>query len=627
MARRLFNGRRFSENGWPYVDQDSCTWATVPGSDDVNLQIQNGPPLQLLRAWAADWNAYIEPLRDPDSACWTPGNSVATSNHPGGTAIDLNWNSHPFQKRGSLNAAQMATMAEMEAFYEGNVFWAGRWANPADEMHSQVGYNTYDQNADAPYPKVLDFIRRKIRADGFSTFKRGGTATPPAPPTAPPASTAVDVLAEVMGGTVSRDRYAALAPAVADALNKSDCRTVNRIAMWCAQIGHESVGLKYMKEIGDAAYFSQYNNRADLGNGPADGPRYPGRGPIQITGRHNYRKLSEWANSKGFVPTPTFFEDQPEKLELDQYAFLGAIWYWTVARPDINALSDSRDVVTVTKRINGGTNGLQDRQSRYSRAQVMGERLLALTTTAAPPTQGDDELSAEAEGMIREMYAEWRKEKRGPSRSFLATDGQGVESPLGFIYNIDGNVWTQQLTWAYLFHVPLAIEVVEAVAQNGAYEGTWAASEPFNAWLNEFGQSYCQGLVDFKAALVAKLTSKTVAAAPPALRDAVTTVREAAPTPVTNVTNVVDTRALESEIARLSDQFEQLRVAINNTPVSPPAASTGLVTSGKTPGQITGAVVDSVTDYTQHLLAMDAPERQGHLAALKALQPSNGDQS
>lgn len=175
MSRRLFNGRRFSENGWPYVDEGSCTWITVPGADDVNLQIQNGPPLILLRAWAADWNAYIEPLRDADSACWTPGNSVATSNHPGGTAIDLNWGSHPFQRRGSLNAAQMATMAEMEAFYEGNVFWAGRWNNPADEMHSQVGYDTYDQDADAPYPKVLKFIQSKIRADGFSTFRRGGS--------------------------------------------------------------------------------------------------------------------------------------------------------------------------------------------------------------------------------------------------------------------------------------------------------------------------------------------------------------------------------------------------------------------------------------------------------------------
>ena len=202
-----------------------------------------------------------------------------------------------------------------------------------------------------------------------------------------PDASGVDILSEAMGGAVSEDRYRQLLPAVADALIKSDCTNVNRIAMWCAQIGHESVGLKYMKEIGDAAYFSKYNNRADLGNGPTDGPRYPGRGPIQITGRFNYRKLSQWAHGKGYVPSPSFFEDHPEKLELDEYAFLGAIWYWTVARADINALSDNRDLETVTRRINGGLTGIDDRRTRYNRAQAMGNRLLALLG------EGGDELA------------------------------------------------------------------------------------------------------------------------------------------------------------------------------------------------------------------------------------------
>lgn len=217
-----------------------------------------------------------------------------------------------------------------------------------------------------------------------------------------PTSDATDVLAEAMGHTVSRDRYRQLLPAVTDALRRSDCLNVNRVAMWCAQIGHESVGLKYMKEIGDAAYFAKYNNRADLGNGPTDGPRYPGRGPIQITGRHNYRKLSEWAHSKWYVPTPTFFEDHPEKLELDEFAFLGAIWYWTVARPDINTLSDRRDLETVTRRINGGLNGLDDRRNRYNRALAIGERLLTLIGSFE---EDDWMANPELERMIREVHA------------------------------------------------------------------------------------------------------------------------------------------------------------------------------------------------------------------------------
>ncbi|QUE25685.1 lysin A [Mycobacterium phage Smeagan] len=187
MARRLFRGRRFSENGWPYVDQGSCTWFDV--AEGVSMQIQNGPPLAILGAFARDYHAYIEPMFDPDCCCWTQDNSVDTSNHPGGTAFDARWNKHPFQKRGTFTPAQVKVIQELLDFYEGTVFWAGvdwkegGWGSPIDEMHWQMGYNTYDQKADRPQQWVLDFISRKIRPDGFSTFRRGTTpATPPAAP-------------------------------------------------------------------------------------------------------------------------------------------------------------------------------------------------------------------------------------------------------------------------------------------------------------------------------------------------------------------------------------------------------------------------------------------------------------
>ncbi|AEL17748.1 endolysin [Mycobacterium phage Turbido] len=187
MARRLFRGRRFSENGWPYVDQGSCTWFDV--AEGVSMQIQNGPPLAILGAFARDYHAYVEPMFDPDCCCWTQDNSVDTSNHPGGTAFDARWNKHPFQKRGTFTPAQVKVIQELLDFYEGTVFWAGvdwkegGWGSPIDEMHWQMGYNTYDQKADRPQQWVLDFISRKIRPDGFSTFRRGTTpATPPAAP-------------------------------------------------------------------------------------------------------------------------------------------------------------------------------------------------------------------------------------------------------------------------------------------------------------------------------------------------------------------------------------------------------------------------------------------------------------
>lgn len=174
MGKRVVYGNSFSENGWPMVDQDSCQWVTVPGTD-VSLQIQMGQPLILLRAFAADFNAYVEPLRDADSACWTPTNSVATSNHLSGTALDLNWNSHPFQiLNAGFTSEQINMVRDLLEFYEDTIFWGNDWDSPRDAMHFQVGYNTY-QNA-----HTQDVINRKIRADGYSTFRRGGAASPPA---------------------------------------------------------------------------------------------------------------------------------------------------------------------------------------------------------------------------------------------------------------------------------------------------------------------------------------------------------------------------------------------------------------------------------------------------------------
>ena len=159
-----------SENGWhpAWVGGDALEWVTVPGTN-VRLQFQKGQPLKILRALAADFNAYVEPLRDRDSASYTPTNSVATSNHLNGTAMDLNWDSHPFHAKGTFNAKQMKTIRELLDFYEGTVFWAGDWKSPIDEMHWQMGYDTFNN------PNVASFIKRKIRSDGFSTFRRGAT--------------------------------------------------------------------------------------------------------------------------------------------------------------------------------------------------------------------------------------------------------------------------------------------------------------------------------------------------------------------------------------------------------------------------------------------------------------------
>ena len=192
-----------------------------------------------------------------------------------------------------------------------------------------------------------------------------------------------DSLAEVMGYAVPQYRYDALCPAVNQAMREAGCLSVNRAAMMMAQVGHESGGLRYMEEIASGA---AYEGRADLGNTqPGDGKRFKGHGPIQITGRANHTSVSLWAFARKLVPTASYFIDHPEELAGDLYGFLGVVWYWTVARPKLNAYADAADIVSATKAVNGGTNGLADRVTRWTRARDMGSRVTPGTVTQEVP--------------------------------------------------------------------------------------------------------------------------------------------------------------------------------------------------------------------------------------------------
>lgn len=182
-------------------------------------------------------------------------------------------------------------------------------------------------------------------------------------------------LARAMDNRVSMARYEELCPAWNNALIVADCTTVDRVAMWCAQIGHESGGLRHMEEIasGDA-----YDTRTDLGNTPqvdGDGRLYKGRGPIQLTGKNNYRSFSRWAASKGLVDDPDYFVKNPLKVAEPHWGFLAATFYWTVSRP-MNSFADRRDLDGATRAVNGGYNGLDDRRKFYNRALALGTALL-----------------------------------------------------------------------------------------------------------------------------------------------------------------------------------------------------------------------------------------------------------
>jgi predicted chitinase len=184
--------------------------------------------------------------------------------------------------------------------------------------------------------------------------------------------------------SLSIDRAEQLAPGARSALVLAECTTPLRAAMFLAQVGHESVSLQYTEEIASGA---AYEGRLDLGNTqPGDGVRFKGRSFIQITGRHNYGLFSKWAYEQGFANTPTYFVDNPTALASDGWAWMGAVWYWTVARPTLNSLADRGDLEGCTYLINGGLNGLEDRRFRYARCLDVAEQVDVIN---APPQEDD----------------------------------------------------------------------------------------------------------------------------------------------------------------------------------------------------------------------------------------------
>jgi putative chitinase len=135
-----------------------------------------------------------------------------------------------------------------------------------------------------------------------------------------------------------------------------------RKAHFLAQLGHESGSLKFSSEIASG---QKYEGRRDLGNTePGDGPRFKGRGLIQITGRANYTAYGK-ARGRDFVTgnNPLLLATDPE-LAADCSG-----WFWTTRK--LNPLADADDVERITKRINGGRNGLPDRIRRLRIAKTV----------------------------------------------------------------------------------------------------------------------------------------------------------------------------------------------------------------------------------------------------------------
>ncbi|NUQ73207.1 MAG: peptidoglycan-binding protein [Polyangiaceae bacterium] len=201
----------------------------------------------------------------------------------------------------------------------------------------------------------------------------GGGTPPPAPsggsgPAPKPASSITLNQLRAIYTNAPVKKLKSYLPHLNSAMTEAKINTKLRKAAFLAQVAHESAEFVYMKELGGYSYFMKMyditGSRPDvaraLGNTKkGDGARYPGRGPIQVTGKYNYRACGK-ALGLDLVR-------HPQLVEKPSVAFRASAWYWRSR--GINKAADKGDFQQVTRLINGGLNGYADRVKYYNRAR------------------------------------------------------------------------------------------------------------------------------------------------------------------------------------------------------------------------------------------------------------------
>ena len=201
----------------------------------------------------------------------------------------------------------------------------------------------------------------------------------------------MEITADIIKALYPQYKHPAdLAEVLTEQFDKYEINTVNRAAGFLAQCGHESNGFTVLKEnlnysaegltkifhkyfptVADATPYARqpqkiankvYANR--MGNGDeasGDGFKFCGRGAIQLTGHDNY---SKFAASVGYS-----LDECVADLETLDGAIESACWFWKTN--GLNTICDADDILKMTKRINGGTIGLDDRTKHYNKAKEL----------------------------------------------------------------------------------------------------------------------------------------------------------------------------------------------------------------------------------------------------------------
>ena len=150
-----------------------------------------------------------------------------------------------------------------------------------------------------------------------------------------------------------------------------------RFAHYAAQLAHESGRFQHDREIwGPTPAQRRYEDRAVLGHSaavPGEAFKFRGRTGIQITGRDNTCRFRDWCRVH-VDPAAPDFEAEPDLMNTDPWEGLGPIWYWDAGNPtgsSLNLYADANNAEALTRKINGGLNGFDDRLALYTRAALV----------------------------------------------------------------------------------------------------------------------------------------------------------------------------------------------------------------------------------------------------------------
>lgn len=462
MSFRVFQGHVLSAQGWRMCNADECVWVKIPGAEDVSVQVRSGYPAVILPAFIARFNQLVEKVRDADTACWTLNNDVSTSNHPAGVACDINWQLHPFHAKGTFGN-HLAAVRQCLNEFRGMVDWGGDWTNPIDEMHFELaGREGY---LDKQGRFVLDVdpgivkLANDLLAGYLGIYKPG--------PTSPSALSRTDqyALAVIQAGRKRNISQRGICIALSVPFVESGWKMyANSNVPASLNVPHDAVG----SDHDSTGLFQQRQAwgplsstmNAELSAGLFyDGGAAGQRGLTDFDYNSNSKTPGQWAQAVQVSAYP------------DRY------------------------------------------QQHWDDAVALYNRLASTDSGDDMANVPQDEWNAVKAAVLR-LDGEYSAARRAPSRSFFATDQQWGETPLGFEWNTDGNVWNVTVTWGYLLGVDRCEELVNSVANGGVAPASWAGqlTDAQGHWLADFGQQWCQGLIALRTAMQKSFKAAGVAA-------------------------------------------------------------------------------------------------------------------